>query len=163
VRKRSSAALTIELGPSFRKVSPKRSSAVRRNEAECDRAARSGSRKLGPESGRALTQLLPGWDRALIERSVGGRVSGVPYIAWVLAWQRRRRRFPQAVADDEGGLRRETYSRRRGWKAPDRQVLWVRVGENPRDSLSELARLGARLIIERDVEDGFDAWLGRAR
>jgi putative transposase len=39
----------------------------------------------------------------------------------------------------------------------------VGVGENPRESLSELARLGARLIIRRAVEDEFDAWLGRAR
>ena len=37
------------------------------------------------------------------------------------------------------------------------------MGENPRESLSELARLGARLIIQRAVEDEFDAWLGRAR
>jgi putative transposase len=37
------------------------------------------------------------------------------------------------------------------------------VGENPRGSLSELARLGARLIIQRAIEDEFDAWLGRAR
>jgi putative transposase len=37
------------------------------------------------------------------------------------------------------------------------------VGEHPRESLSELARLGARLIIQRAVEDEFDAWLGRAR
>jgi hypothetical protein len=37
------------------------------------------------------------------------------------------------------------------------------VGENPRESLSELARLGARLIIQRAVEDEFDVWLGRAR
>jgi putative transposase len=42
-------------------------------------------------------------------------------------------------------------------------MLSVGVGENPRDSLSELARLGARLIIQRAVEDEFDAWLGRAR
>jgi putative transposase len=42
-------------------------------------------------------------------------------------------------------------------------MLSVGVGENPRESLSELARLGARLIIQRAVEDGFDAWLGRAR
>jgi transposase-like protein len=41
--------------------------------------------------------------------------------------------------------------------------LAVGVGENPRESLSELARLGARLIIQRAVEDEFDAWLGRAR
>jgi transposase-like protein len=34
---------------------------------------------------------------------------------------------------------------------------------NPGESLSELARLGARLIIQRAVEDEFEAWLGRAR
>jgi putative transposase len=43
------------------------------------------------------------------------------------------------------------------------QLLAVGVGENPREALSELARLGARLIIQRAVEDEFDAWLGRAR
>ncbi|HEY2597115.1 MAG TPA: transposase, partial [Candidatus Dormibacteraeota bacterium] len=43
------------------------------------------------------------------------------------------------------------------------QLLAVGVGENPRESLGELARLGARLIIQRAVEDEFDAWLGRAR
>jgi transposase-like protein len=43
------------------------------------------------------------------------------------------------------------------------QLLAVGVGENPRQSLSELAKLGARLIIQRAVEDEFDAWLGRAR
>jgi transposase-like protein len=42
-------------------------------------------------------------------------------------------------------------------------MLSVGVGENPRETLSELARLGARLIIQRAVEDEFDAWLGRAR
>lgn len=42
-------------------------------------------------------------------------------------------------------------------------MLSVGVGENPRGSLSELAKLGARLIIQRAVEDEFDAWLGRAR
>jgi putative transposase len=42
------------------------------------------------------------------------------------------------------------------------QLLAVGVGENPRESLSELAKLGARLIIQRAVEDEFDAWLGRA-
>src|SRR5437588_7726823 len=42
-------------------------------------------------------------------------------------------------------------------------MLSVGVGENPRESLSELARLGARLIIQRAVEDEFDAWLGRSR
>ena len=43
------------------------------------------------------------------------------------------------------------------------QLLAVGVGEHPRESLSELAKLGARLIIQRAVEDEFDAWLGRAR
>jgi hypothetical protein len=43
------------------------------------------------------------------------------------------------------------------------RLLAVGVGENPRESLSELAKLGARLIIQRAAEDEFDAWLGRAR
>ena len=43
------------------------------------------------------------------------------------------------------------------------QLLAVGVGESPRESLSELAKLGARLIIQRAVEQEFDAWLGRAR
>ena len=43
------------------------------------------------------------------------------------------------------------------------QLLAVGVGASPRETLSELARLGARLIIQRAVEDEFDAWLGRAR
>src|SRR5256714_7602447 len=42
-------------------------------------------------------------------------------------------------------------------------MLSVGVGENARESLSELAKLGARLIIQRAVEDEFDAWLGRSR
>ena len=43
------------------------------------------------------------------------------------------------------------------------QLLAIGVGENPRESLSKLAKLGARLIIQRAVEEEFDAWLGRAR
>src|SRR6059036_1699484 len=43
------------------------------------------------------------------------------------------------------------------------RLLAVGVGDNPRESLSELARLGARLIIQRALELEFDAWLGRAR
>src|ERR1700760_547514 len=35
--------------------------------------------------------------------------------------------------------------------------------DDPQKMLGELARLGARLIIQRAVEDEFDAWLGRAR
>jgi putative transposase len=43
------------------------------------------------------------------------------------------------------------------------RLLAVGMGEDPRGALSELAKLGARLIIQRAVEDEFDAWLGRAR
>jgi putative transposase len=35
--------------------------------------------------------------------------------------------------------------------------------EDPQGALSELASLGAKLIIQRAVEDEFDGWLGRAR
>ena len=35
--------------------------------------------------------------------------------------------------------------------------------DDPQKMLSELARLGARLIIQRAVEDACEAWLGRAR
>jgi hypothetical protein len=42
-------------------------------------------------------------------------------------------------------------------------LLAVGVGENARESLSELARSGARLIIQRAAEDEFDAWLERVR
>src|SRR5436309_8586660 len=35
--------------------------------------------------------------------------------------------------------------------------------DEPQKMLSELARLGARLIIQRAVEEEFDSWLGRAR
>ena len=61
-------------------------------------------------------------------------------------------------------LRRETYRTAVGGdRGADRPAAGRGVGENPRESLSELARLGARLIIQRAVEDEFDAWLGRAR
>ena len=35
--------------------------------------------------------------------------------------------------------------------------------DDPQKMLSELARLGARLIIQRAVEEEFDTWLRRAR
>src|SRR5438067_2930304 len=35
--------------------------------------------------------------------------------------------------------------------------------DDPQKMLSELARLGARLIIQRAVEEEFDSWLGRSR
>src|SRR5215216_1105773 len=78
---------------------------------------------------------------------------------------RARRRFPQVLTRP----RRRTYAGRRT-VPPSAEIeeqidrlLAVGVGENPRESLSELAKLGARLIIQRAVEDEFDAWLGRAR
>src|SRR3954449_6824881 len=43
------------------------------------------------------------------------------------------------------------------------QLLAVGVGDDPRAALSQLAKLGARLIIQRAVEEEFHAWLGRAR
>src|SRR5688572_18551629 len=78
---------------------------------------------------------------------------------------RARRRFPQVLTR----RRRRSYAVRRT-VPPSAEIeeqidrlLAVGVGENPRESLSELARLGARLIIQRAVENEFDAWLGRAR
>jgi Transposase, Mutator family len=53
--------------------------------------------------------------------------------------------------------------RRRSREDQIDQLVAVGVGQNPREALSELAKLGARLIIQRAVEDEFDAWLGRAR
>ena len=35
--------------------------------------------------------------------------------------------------------------------------------DDPQKLLSEVARLGARLIIQRAVEEELDTWLGRAR
>ena len=43
------------------------------------------------------------------------------------------------------------------------KLLGKGVVDDPQKMLSELARLGARLIIQRAVEDEFDQWLGRAR
>src|SRR5436190_12324716 len=61
-------------------------------------------------------------------------------------------------------LRRETHGTPSAEiEAQIDQLLAVGVGEHPREALSELAKLGARLIIQRAVEDEFDAWLGRAR
>src|SRR5215211_6474310 len=78
---------------------------------------------------------------------------------------RARRRFPQVLTRP----RRETYAVRRT-VPPSAEIegqidrlLAVWVGENPRESLLELAKLGARLIIHRAVEEEFDGWLGRAR
>ena len=42
-------------------------------------------------------------------------------------------------------------------------LLGAGLVEEPQKMLSELARLGARLIIQRAVEEEFDEWLGRAR
>ena len=43
------------------------------------------------------------------------------------------------------------------------RLLAVGVEQDRRAALSQLAKLGARLIIQRAVEEEFDAWLGRAR
>ena len=43
------------------------------------------------------------------------------------------------------------------------EMLAVGVGENPDEALSGLAKLGARLVIQRAVGDEFEAWLGRVR
>src|SRR2546429_9415589 len=43
------------------------------------------------------------------------------------------------------------------------KVLSRGMVDDPQKMLSELARLGARLIIQRAVEEEFDSWLGRAR
>src|ERR687892_280546 len=78
---------------------------------------------------------------------------------------RARRRFPQVLTR----RRRRSYAVRRTVPPSAEleeqidRLLSVGVGDHPRESLSELARLGARLIIQRAVEDEFDAWLGRAR
>src|SRR3954466_7937035 len=77
----------------------------------------------------------------------------------------QRRRFPQVLTRP----RRETYAVRRtvppsaGIEEQIDALLAVGVGENPRESLSELAELGARVISPRAVEDEFGAGVGRAR
>ena len=43
------------------------------------------------------------------------------------------------------------------------KLLSSKLVEDPQKMLSELARLGAKLIIQRAVEEEFDSWLGRAR
>jgi len=43
------------------------------------------------------------------------------------------------------------------------KVLSKGMVDDPQRMLSELGRLGARLIIQRAVEEEFDSWLGRAR
>jgi putative transposase len=43
------------------------------------------------------------------------------------------------------------------------KLLSSRMVDDPQKMLSELARLGARLIIQRAVEEEFDSWLGRSR
>src|SRR5438874_10504412 len=43
------------------------------------------------------------------------------------------------------------------------KLLGQRLVDDPQKMLSELGRLGARLIIQRAVEEEFDSWLGRAR
>jgi hypothetical protein len=82
-----------------------------------------------------------------------------------LVLSRQRRRFPRCPARQlkEAYAVRRTVPPSAEIEAGIERMLSVGVGENPRESLSELAGLGARLIIQRAVEDEFDAWLGRAR
>ena len=47
--------------------------------------------------------------------------------------------------------------------APLTSCSGKRLVDDPQKMLSELARLGARLIIQRAVEDEFEQWLGRGR
>jgi transposase-like protein len=76
----------------------------------------------------------------------------------------RRRRFPQVLPDEEGGLRRETpVPPSAEIQANIDKLLGSRLVDDPQKMLSELARLGARLMIQRAVEEEFDTWLGRAR
>src|SRR5207248_7143731 len=78
---------------------------------------------------------------------------------------RRRRRFLQVLQRQlkEAYAVRRTVPPSAEIEEQIDELLAVGVGENPRESLSGLAKLGARLIIQRAVEDEFDAWLGRAR
>jgi putative transposase len=48
-------------------------------------------------------------------------------------------------------------------QASSDELLSKGMVDDPQKMLSELARLGARLIIQRAVEEEFDTWLGRAR
>ena len=76
----------------------------------------------------------------------------------------RRRRFPQVRHYDEGGLRRETHGTALGGDTSEhRQAVREQARRRSSEDASELARRGARLIIQRAVEKVFDAWLGRAR
>ena len=43
------------------------------------------------------------------------------------------------------------------------KLLSSKLADDPQKLLSELARLGAKLIIQRAVEEEFEGWLGRAR
>ena len=58
---------------------------------------------------------------------------------------------------------RRTVPRSAEIEARIEDLLAVGVAEDRHGALSRLAKLGARLIIQRAVEDEFEAWLGRAR
>ena len=45
----------------------------------------------------------------------------------------------------------------------DALLAGERLGVHPLELVSELGRLGVRLVLQRAVEDGVDDWLGRAR
>ena len=69
------------------------------------------------------------------------------------------RHRPSADADTE----RRTVPPSAEIQANIDKLLASRLVDDPQKMLSELARLGARLIIQRAVEEEFDSWLGRAR
>ncbi len=64
-----------------------------------------------------------------------------------------------------GGLRREADSTAVGGDRKEIGALLAgeRVDVHPLDVVSELGRLGARLVLQRAVEEELDEWLGRAR
>src|SRR5436190_5376144 len=83
-------------------------------------------------------------------------------------------RFGCCQSDGVGSLKscktmKEAYAVRR--TVPPSAEIQASIGkllskglvDDPQKMLSELARLGARLIIQRAVEDEFDQWLGRGR
>ena len=58
---------------------------------------------------------------------------------------------------------RRTVPRSAEIRAGIDKLLGKGMDDDPQKMLSELARLGARLIIERAVEEELDTWPGRAR
>src|SRR5215217_3860567 len=104
---------------------------------------------------------LPPWDRGHGGQALRSRLGA--------AVNRRCRRYGGVGSLKSWQTMKEAYAVRRTVppsaeiEAQIDQLLAVGVGDDPRAALSQLAKLGARLIIQRAVEEEFDAWLGRAR